>query len=171
MPMTEVEWLACTDPFFILDSLPGKVSDRKFRLFACACCRWWFDSGEADVPDLDHNSIERLEAKGCEKKDEQWARDWACSDVEVPDVPTRCTLLRCIFGNPFKPVTVNPAWLTRNVVELGKAIYDDRAFERMPVLADALEDRGCTSTEMLEHCRGRGEHVRGCWLVYLLLQQ
>jgi hypothetical protein len=85
--------------------------------------------------------------------------------------PVQCNLFRDIFGNPFKPVTINPAWLTSTVVSLAQAIYDERAFDRMPVLADALEESGCTSSEMLEHCRGGGEHVRGCWLLDLLLQK
>jgi hypothetical protein len=56
-------------------------------------------------------------------------------------------------------------------VTLAQSIYDNRRFEDMPILADALEDAGCSSKEMLEHCRCGGEHVRGCWLVDLLLQK
>jgi hypothetical protein len=66
---------------------------------------------------------------------------------------------------------IDPAWLTPTVTSLAQAIYDERAFDRMPVLADALEDAGCTSTDMLEHCRGGGEHVRGCWVVDLILNK
>src|SRR5262249_11199696 len=72
-------------------------------------------------------------------------------------------LLRCIFGNPFRPMTLKPKWLTRTVKALAGQIYNDRAFDRMPVLADALEEAGCTVAEVLEHCRNGGEHVRGCW--------
>jgi hypothetical protein len=78
-------------------------------------------------------------------------------------------LLRDIFGNPFRPVAVNPAWQSSTVVSLAQSIYDDRAFDRMPILADALEDAGCTSADVLDHCRGAGPHVRGCWVVDLLL--
>jgi hypothetical protein len=77
--------------------------------------------------------------------------------------------LRDVFGNPFRPVTLDPAWRTANVVSLARAIYDERAFDRMPILADALEDAGCTSADVLEHCRRPGEHVRGCWVVDLVL--
>lgn len=80
-------------------------------------------------------------------------------------------LLRDIFGNPFRPVTLDPAWRTTNVVALAQAIYDERAFERMPILADALEEAGCTNGEMLNHCREPGEHVRGCWVVDMLLEK
>jgi hypothetical protein len=80
-------------------------------------------------------------------------------------------LLREQFGNPFRPVTVDPIWLTSTVVSLAQGIYDERAFDRLPILADALEDAGCTDAEMLNHCRQPGEHVRGCWLVDLVLQK
>jgi hypothetical protein len=55
------------------------------------------------------------------------------------------------------------------VLKLARAIYDDRAFDRLPVLADALEDAGCVERAILDHCRSGGEHVLGCWVVDLLL--
>lgn len=76
------------------------------------------------------------------------------------------------FGNPFCPVTHEPSWLTWNggtVRKLGQDVYKERAFDRLPILADALEDAGCTSSTILEHCRQRREHVHGCWLLDLLL--
>ena len=81
-------------------------------------------------------------------------------------------LLRDIFGNPFCPVTVEPLWLAWNdscVSRFAEGIYADRGFDRMPILADALEDAGCDDADMLAHCRSGGEHVRGCWGVDLLL--
>ena len=80
-----------------------------------------------------------------------------------------CDCLRCIFGNPFRPITVDPVWLTPTVVSLATAIYDERAFDRLPILADALEDAGCDNADILNHCRQPGEHVRGCWAVDLVL--
>jgi hypothetical protein len=77
--------------------------------------------------------------------------------------------VRDIMGNPFCPVVLNPEWATCNVVGLGKAIYDERAFDRMPILADALEDAGCTNADILDHCHAGGAHVRGCWVVDLVL--
>jgi len=81
----------------------------------------------------------------------------------------KCLLLRDIFGNPFRPVTVSSAWQTTNVVMLAQTIYDERAFNRMPILADALEDAGCDNADILNHCRQPGDHVRGCWAVDLVL--
>ena len=78
-------------------------------------------------------------------------------------------LLRDIFGNPFRPVTLDPAWLTPNVVDLARTIYDERAFDRLPILADALLDAGCDSADILDHCRSEGPHARGCWVVDLIL--
>ena len=78
-------------------------------------------------------------------------------------------LFDCIFGNPFRPVTVDPAWLTTAVVKLAQAIYDERRFQEMPILADALEEAGCTNADILHHCRSEGPHVRGCWVVDVIL--
>jgi hypothetical protein len=78
-------------------------------------------------------------------------------------------LLRCIAGNPFRPVMLDPSWLTSTVVALAESIYADRAFDRLPILADALQDAGCENEDVLAHCRGAGPHARGCWVVDLLL--
>jgi hypothetical protein len=78
-------------------------------------------------------------------------------------------VVRCIFGNPFRPVSADPAWLTSTVVALARSIYDERAFDRLPILADALQDAGCDNPDILTHCRSVGPHVRGCWVVDLVL--
>lgn len=83
----------------------------------------------------------------------------------------QASLLRDIFGNPFRPVTADPAWLTSTVVSLALAIYDERALDRLPILADALEDAGCDHADILDHCRGPGPHARGCFVVDLLLKK
>jgi hypothetical protein len=74
-----------------------------------------------------------------------------------------------IFGNPFRPVPIDPTWLTSDVVTLTHGIYDEKAFDRLPILADALQDAGCDNEAVLNHCRGDGPHVRGCWVVDLVL--
>jgi hypothetical protein len=84
----------------------------------------------------------------------------------------QCHLLRDIFGNPFRPASGPACWLTRNDRTVGKvagAIYDEGRWGDVPVLADALEEAGCTNEDVLSHCREAGPHVRGCWPVDLLL--
>ena len=83
----------------------------------------------------------------------------------------QCGFLRDIIGNPFHPVTIDPAFLKWNdniVVKLAQTIYEERAFDRLPILADALEDAGCHDADILAHCRQPGPHVRGCWVIDLL---
>jgi hypothetical protein len=81
------------------------------------------------------------------------------------------SLLRDIIGNPFRSITLNPSWLTSTVLALATGIYEEKAFDRMPILADALQDAGCEHEEILNHCRQLGDHVRGCWVVDLLLNK
>jgi len=87
-----------------------------------------------------------------------------------PEHAAQCHLLRCIFGPlPFRPVNLNADRLSSTVTALAQTIYQERAFDRLPILADALEDAGCTSQDILSHCRQPGVHVRGCWALDLLL--
>lgn len=79
------------------------------------------------------------------------------------------SFVREIFGNPFRSLVHVPAWLAWNsgtVVNLARTIYAERRFD---ILADALEEAGCENPDILAHCRGPGEHVRGCWVVDLIL--
>jgi hypothetical protein len=81
-------------------------------------------------------------------------------------------LVHEIFGNPFRPVALDPLWLTTDVLALARGIYDERAFDRMPILADALQDAGCDNDDVLRHCRdAKQTHVRGCWALDLLLNK
>jgi hypothetical protein len=96
----------------------------------------------------------------------------------VAENQDRSDLLRCIVGNPFRPVTLNPAWLTPNVRGLAEAAYDERRLpsgelegDRLAVLADALEEEGCTEAALLTHLRGPGPHVRGCFALDLILKK
>jgi hypothetical protein len=84
----------------------------------------------------------------------------------------QASILLDLFGNPFRSVKLNRAWLAWNdatILHIAQAIYDQRAFDRMRKLADALEDAGCDNADILKHCREPGEHVRGCWVIDLLL--
>jgi hypothetical protein len=90
--------------------------------------------------------------------------------------PMYIRLLREVFGNPFRPASLDPAWQTVTVKALAEAAYLERdcpAYTlnnvRLAVLADALEEVGCTNTDILNHCRQPGVHVRGCWVVDLCL--
>jgi hypothetical protein len=77
--------------------------------------------------------------------------------------------IRDIFGSPFRPVTFSPSWRTDTAVSLARQMYAARDFSAMPILADALQDAGCDNEDVLGHCRGTGPHVRGCWVVDLVL--
>lgn len=96
--------------------------------------------------------------------------DWRGEHAEEA---VQCRLLRDIVGlwPPLLP-PVEPLWLAAHdgaVVRLAQAVYDEQAFDLLPILADALEDAGCTDARLLDHCRQPGEHVRGCWVIDWLL--
>jgi hypothetical protein len=74
-------------------------------------------------------------------------------------------LLRDVYGNPYRHVPFSPAWRTDTVVAFARRIYESREFGAMPIFADALEDAGCDSAEVLSHCRSGGPHARGCWVL------
>jgi hypothetical protein len=76
------------------------------------------------------------------------------------------------MGNPFRPITIDPAWLSWHdglLVSMAQRMYGSRDFSDMLVLADALEEAGCQDQDFLGHCRSGEEHVRGCWAVDALL--
>jgi hypothetical protein len=232
----------------MLEYLLRRQSERKARLFACACCRrvWGrlpdprsrdaievverFADGSAGLEELkaaqqaaeaahrDAGQARRwrngehavglatfldrseLEALGPRYTAALWAShaagDGACLDhVKGPpnrtqrkrrwlsatmrETAAQCSLLRDIFGNPFRQPAVAPAWLAWNngtVMRLAQAIYNERHLPqgtldtaRLAILADALQEAGCADAAILDHCRQLAEHVRGCWVVDLLL--
>jgi hypothetical protein len=236
--MTEVEWLASTDPQPMLEFLRGKASDRKARLFAVACCRrienlfqgpsnqaliaaeqyadkltteteldaaYWRTLGPAEQAEFDYSGVSDAAAAvhlACSRPppDEylaynaddapHWASQWAAwavvrsreviaqfdeiwpsgHDAGIQELRAHVKLIRCIFGPlAIRPIALDPTWLTSNVTALAQAIYDDRAFDRMPILGNTLEDAGCDNADILNHCRQPGVHVRGCWVVDLVL--
>jgi hypothetical protein len=93
-------------------------------------------------------------------------------DAEAAERAGQVALVREVFGNPFRPVPLDPAWLAWHegtIPRLARATYDNGAFDRLPVLADALEEAGCTAQDVLRHCRQQGGHTRGCWALDLVL--
>jgi hypothetical protein len=228
--MTEVEWLTCANPGNMLEFLRGKASDRKWWLFAAACCRcaWHLlpiasrqaveavelyadrRARERDIIPLvgtyyapavaladDPGGMQAAQAVGY--LTQPWQRtsrgrpqgaavSRAPADPGVMGQVARSTAealaksipweaarreqvgaIRCIFGNPYRPVSVDPHRLTSTVACLAQGIYDDRAFDRLPILAAALLDSGCNEEELIQHCRSDKPHVRGCWAVDAVL--
>jgi hypothetical protein len=234
--MTEEEWLACDDPIEMLEFLRGRATDRKLRLFGCACCRrlWpllddrsrravevseqhadgridldtflqnaeaakaaWNDSScsaHADINAADavyrimwneyekssfEDTVEtlqyvvyRMSDAACLQNDsggdmasrgKQWYRN-AAKEKEVAG-----QLLADIIGDPFHPAPFQPTWRTDIVVAIARQAYDSGDFEGLPILADALEEAGCPDMAILDHLRGPEPHVRGCWVVDLLI--
>ena len=206
--MTESEWLECTDPTPILEFLRGKVSDRKLRFFACACCRsfWQFLTHKRS-----RGAVEFAERYADQLADRKERRRMAVAAMKAlksvsglamrpllaaqlttavhmefstgkmgnedqEELRVRCRLLRCILGNPFRPITINSAWLNPTVTTLATAAYEERILPsgeldhaRLAVLSDALEEAGCDDADILAHLRSPGPHVRGCWAVDLIL--
>jgi hypothetical protein len=102
----------------------------------------------------------------------QWegkATDLGCSAAEE----AQSRLLRDLFGLLlFRPVTLESARLTWHdglLVSMAQKMYDTGDFLDLPILADAFEEAGCDNPLILNHCRQPGEHVRGCWVLDLLL--
>jgi inactivated superfamily I helicase len=105
---------------------------------------------------------------------DDWHPSWGAA--LAAETFEQARLLREVVSNPFRPLAVNPAWQTPAVLALAQAAYDNRILpagtlepERLAVLADALEEAGCTNSELLDHLRSNGTHVRGCWAVDLVL--
>jgi hypothetical protein len=230
LTLTEPEWLTCIDPDVMLHCLRGRISERKARLFAVACCRriWTAlidqrsrravevaerhaDGSATDQEReaaaqaaweasslLDHFNVADAAGYACRGADSVLdAADpaahevaWAAASEEEQlsggylhnaaavaameaERAAQCCLLRDLLGpQVYRPLAIHPAWAASNggtVRKLAQAIYDDRRFGDLPILADALEEAGCNNVHILTHCRSGGDHVRGCWVVDLLL--
>ncbi len=217
--MTEEEWLQCDDPYYMVNEVASRATERKLRLFGIVCCRQNEDVfppdqrfadainlGEQYVEEVISEEVRQAAFSAVYEAHEEFAFDELDGFLLMPaylihtsftDADARqfaditntysrwsephwigqqnelraelADYFRDIFGNPFRPVAVDPAWLTSTAVGLARGIYDDRAFDRLPILADALQDAGCENADILDHCRGDGPHVRGCWVVDLVL--
>jgi hypothetical protein len=183
--MTEAQWLRATDPTPMLDPLWDTASERKLWLLTAACFSQVWELLDGRVRQAEEVTDRYADGRATDDEMRQYnspisARTSAehaigyCWDfggrrLRARRAKGQAVILRDIFGIPFRPVTANPTWLTSTVVTLARGIYDDRAFDRLPILADALMDAGCDDADVLGHCRGGGVHVRGCWVVDLLL--
>jgi hypothetical protein len=213
--MTESDWLNATAPQPMLEFLRGKVSDRKLRLFAVACCRrYWhlftdercrravevserYADGQADADELAAATEEARVVWDQEARvmwgdiTAQGPRD--AIDYRPPPAASphddrgsvaeqagQAHLLRELFGPwPFRRPTLDPSVLAWNggvVRSLAQAAYDDRQLpsghldpDRLLILADALEEAGCSDAELLSHLHGPGPHYRGCWALDVVL--
>jgi hypothetical protein len=127
------------------------------------------DTEETDLEEVCEHAARAVSNARCpdEEEGERTWQLWFLGERAI-----QADLVREIVGNPFRPVAINPDWLAANdglVVSLARTIYDERAFERMPILGDALEDAGCADPTILDHCRRVESHPRGCWLLDLIL--
>jgi hypothetical protein len=206
--VTEDQWLSCTDPQKMLRHLGANVSDRKLRLFACACCRrnWHQLTHEAlrggietaeqfadgRVSDRRRGAaFAAAKGPGVAVKTSPLCVVFAASLCPVRGIrywihtiayqspggsmdqhSSTADLMREVVGNPFRRPSVPArclAWDDGLVVKLAQGIYEERAYDRLPVLADALDEAGCADEALLAHLRGPGPHVRGCWALGLIL--
>ena len=234
--MTEAEWLICGDPRPMVEYVRVRASERKLRLFLCACARriWHLLADEAarhtvEVAErfADHctdfrelslartsvwvgNRLEERPPGGGAAREVVRAASaravaraakggalhtWFAAELAArctPDQTTRfksqdirkreqvavCALLRDLFGNPFRPIRLDPVWTAWHegcVLRIAQAAYAERdlpagdlASVYPSILADALEEAGCEEADLLTHLRGPGPHVRGCWAIDLL---
>jgi hypothetical protein len=193
--MTESQWLGCTDYGPMLLFLEGNASERKLRLFAVACQRCVWEQLPDDAFRLatevaerhadGHATLEELDqAYTAASIEPDYIEDAFGDAITTPGFLSLDTafsehlpvaILRDVFGNPFRPASIAPAVLTPTVVSIARAAYDERQLpsgeldtHRLAVLADALEDAGAVG-ELVEHLRGPGSHVRGCFAVDLCM--
>jgi hypothetical protein len=203
--MTEDSWHSCQEPDQMLAFLGDSATPRKLRLLDVACCRrvWRhlsergrrlvrvleeYADGEATEAELvwavheqdeftDDGDVSRYKAADIAADPDGNAPEeesWAC------ELASQTQLLRDLFGIPFRPRVLAPAWLSWGggvAPHMAEEAYRLRNLPtgtldngRLAVLADALEEAGCADEAMLGHLRLQGAvHVRGCWVVDLLL--
>jgi hypothetical protein len=174
--MNETYWLSSNDVGEMWRFIGHRVSFRKRCLCEFAACRlrWHLVTDEASRRAIQDAEAE-LELHPEGNPNGTLSHDAVTALYRFDDVATsddrdaEAALLRDIFGNPFRPVSFSPQWRTDTALALAHQMYESRDFGAMPILADALQDAGCDNEDILSHCRGDGPHVRGCWVVDLVL--
>ncbi len=152
---------AQADAFAAAQQLPG-APNLYTVLAAAAGAAWEFRSGADPVK----QAAAAIAWEGLTEKGPPTRRIAKVKLAEERAV--QAALLRDIFGNPFHQMILDPTWLTPEVIDLARLIYDKQSFDQMPQLADTLEAAGCTNEEIVAHCRSPGLHVRGCFVVDLV---
>jgi hypothetical protein len=182
--MTEADWRTCADPAAMLQFLRFKCGVRKLRLFTVACYRreWHLLDERArtavEFAERLANDRDRIAARGLRtaKADADGALHAAMRAVGSTESghAAQAGLLRDVFGPlPFRAVAIDAPWLAwkgGTVVQLATAIYEERRWEDIAVLGDALQDAGCDNDDILSHCQSKGPHARGCLLVDAILR-
>ncbi len=126
----------------------------------------WDNSGSSNAPAVLAAAASMANAQEAAELCVPWAAAFGIENA------VQATLLRDVVHAPYRPVHFRNSWRWSNggtAIKLAKAIYEDGAFDQLPILADAIEDAGCDNEEILKHLRGPGPHVRGCWPVDLVL--
>lgn len=192
--MTEAAWLSSDDPTELVLGLHTNpdlaravqtLSLRGARLLIRACAAAADAGLETPVRELIARALERAdEALARYGRPAGWTHDhpYYRAGVDLAAClprlldrrlrhafPAQAAILRDLLGNPFRPVTIDPGWRTSTVVDLARAIDAEGTYDRLPILADALMDAGCDDEQIIDHCRSAGPHVKGCWVVDLIL--
>jgi hypothetical protein len=198
-PMNEEQWLACDNATAMFEFVRRTASERKLRLFACALCetyrREFPDERSRAAVETAYRVADGRASESERAAAYAAARAFVAGSIpayavgtrdqftQVPflvlarfrhhsdsnPIPAVCFGLRELFGNPFGRVAIDQNWLTSTVVAIAREMYESRDFGAMPILADALQDAGCDSADILDHCRWPEPHARGCWVVDLVL--
>jgi hypothetical protein len=180
MIILEREWLVSGEPEKMLAFLEGKASKRKVNLFYCAVVHRLRSLLTAEERRILTDRYQRAETMSGPADRFDLVRPlvpfWGGRlDLLKPygDRWAMAKLLRDIFGPlPFRPIILDPAWLTWHdglLVSMAQQMHESGDFTDLPILADALEEAGCQDQDILGYCRSGGEHVRGCWVVDLVL--
>jgi hypothetical protein len=170
--MTEEEWLSSEDATLLFRHLDDgwQMPGRQRALIAAAACRVVASHGrEATVLGRVAEMFERRATLGrtSDIPGQPASLAFDSLDFQLELTPEEsldmAAAIREIVGNPFSPITPEPAWAEPVVQDLARRIEAGRDFAGLPVLADALEEAGCLSEEMLSHLRCGGPHNFGCW--------
>lgn len=180
----ESMWSSLFQSIDMLRHWRARLNERKFRLFLAASARRKFP----DRPEL-AGTVEQFADGLCTQA--EYGAAWTeisslCAAAQKGPAnpmpphgyflmqPAAIDILGDVLGNPFRPVQIERGWLgwnDRTPERIARRIYEERRFEDLPILADALEEAGCTLPEMLEHCRQPRTHYRGCWLIDMILNR